>query len=95
MAGEWVETVSLDDYLERMPEGQKHIYYITADTAAAASHSPHLEVFKKKGIEVLLLADRVDEWLVSHLTEYKEKQLRSVAKGELDLGDLEDKEDKK
>ena len=88
------ETVSLDQYIERMAEKQEKIYYITADTPAAARNSPHLEVFKKKDIEVLLLTDRVDEWLVSHFTDYKGKHLQSVAKGELDLGDLEDKEDK-
>ena len=88
------QTVSLDDYLERMPEKQEKIYYITADTLAAARNSPHLEVFKKKDIEVLLLTDRVDEWLMSHLTEYKGKPFRSVAKGQLDLGELEEKEQK-
>lgn len=82
------QTVSLDQYLERMVEGQEKIYYITADTLAAARHSPHLEVFRAKGIEVLLLTDRVDEWLVSHLSEYKGKALQSVAKGDLDLGKL-------
>ncbi len=85
--------VSLDQYIERMVEKQEKIYYITADNLAAARNSPHLEVFKKKGIEVLLLVDRVDEWLVSHFMEYKDKKLQSVAKGELDLGDLADKED--
>ncbi|EGV32395.1 Chaperone protein htpG [Thiorhodococcus drewsii AZ1] len=84
---------SLDGYLERMKEGQDKIYYITADSPAAARHSPHLEVFRKKGVEVLLLSDRVDEWLVSHLTEYKGKSLQSVAKGDLDLGDLADKDE--
>ncbi|NCA69078.1 MAG: molecular chaperone HtpG [Sphingobacteriia bacterium] len=79
---------SLDGYLERMREGQEKIYYITADSAAAARHSPHLEVFRKHGIEVLLLSDRVDEWLVSHLSEYKGKALQSVAKGDLELGEL-------
>jgi molecular chaperone HtpG len=88
------ETVSLDQYIERMAEKQEKIYYITADNLSAARNSPHLEIFKKKDIEVLLLTDRVDEWLVSHFTEYKEKHLQSVAKGELDLGDLEDQEDK-
>jgi molecular chaperone HtpG len=88
------ETVSLDQFLERMAEKQDKIYYITADTLSAARNSPHLEVFKKKDIEVLLLTDRVDEWLVSHLTEYQGKQLQSVAKGALDLGELEDKEEK-
>ncbi len=88
------QTVSLDTYIERMKEGQDKIYYITADSPAAARHSPHLEVFNKKGVEVLLLSDRVDEWLVSHLHEYKGKHLQSVTKGKLDLGDLEDKEEK-
>ena len=88
------ETVSLDQYIERMVEKQEKIYYITADTLSAARNSPHLEVFKKKDIEVLLLVDRVDEWLVSHFTDYKGKHLQSVAKGELDLGELEDKDDK-
>ncbi len=86
------QTVSLDDYIERMQEKQEKIYYITADTFAAAKHSPHLEIFEQKGVEVLLLTDRVDEWLVSHLTEYKEKHIQSVAKGQLDLGELEEKE---
>lgn len=86
------ETVSLDQYIERMQEKQDKIYYITADSYAAARHSPHLEVFNTKDVEVLLLTDRVDEWLVSHLHEYKGKSLQSVAKGQLDLGDIEDKE---
>lgn len=89
------QDVSLDQYLERMPEGQNKIYYITADTPLAARHSPHLEIFRKKGIEVLLLSDRVDEWLVSHLHEYKDKHLQSVAKGDLDLGGLADQEAEK
>lgn len=88
------ETVSLDQYIERMPEKQEKIYYITGDSLAAAKNSPHLEVFKKKDIEVLLLTDRVDEWLVSHLTDYKDKHLQSIAKGQLDLGELEDKQEK-
>jgi len=88
------QTVSLDQYLERMVEGQDKIYYITADTLPAARHSPHLEVLKQKGIEVLLLTDRVDEWLVSHLSEYKGKPLQSVAKGDLDLGKLAGEEAK-
>ncbi len=88
------QVVSLDDYLERMAEKQEKIYYITADSLIAARNSPHLEIFKKKGIEVLLLTDRVDEWLMSHLTEYKEKSLQSVTKGQLDLGELEGEEDK-
>ncbi len=87
------QTVSLDSYIERMKEGQDKIYYITADSHAAARHSPHLEVFRKKGVEVLLLSDRVDEWLVSHLHDYKGKHLQSVTKGKLDLGELADKEE--
>ncbi len=86
------QTVSLDEYIERMQEKQEKIYYITADSYAAALHSPHLEVFKQKDVEVLLLTDRVDEWLVSHLSDYKGKHLQSVAKGQLDLSELEDKE---
>ncbi|MCB1853204.1 MAG: molecular chaperone HtpG, partial [Gammaproteobacteria bacterium] len=88
------DLVSLDQYIDRMQEKQEKIYYITADSYAAALHSPHLEVFRKKDVEVLLLTDRVDEWLVTHLFEYKGKQLQSVAKGELDLGELEEKENK-
>ncbi|MET0070284.1 MAG: molecular chaperone HtpG [Candidatus Thiodiazotropha sp.] len=88
------QTVSLADYVSRMQEGQEKIYYITADSPAAARYSPHLEVLKKKGVEVLLLSDRVDEWLVTSLTEFDGKTLQSVAKGALDLGDLEDKEEK-
>ncbi|MES9928063.1 MAG: molecular chaperone HtpG, partial [Candidatus Thiodiazotropha sp. 6PDIVS] len=87
------QTVSLADYISRMREGQEKIYYITAETPAAARFSPHLEVLKKKDIEVLLLSDRVDEWLVTSLTEFDGKTLHSVAKGALDLGDLEDKEE--
>ncbi len=83
------QTVSLDDYIGRMQEGQEKIYFIAADSHAAAKNSPHLEIFRKKGIEVLLLSDRVDEWLTSHLMEYDGKKLQSVAKGELDLGDDE------
>lgn len=89
------QTVSLENYLERMKEGQDKIYYITADSYAAANHSPHLEIFRKKGIEVLLMWERVDEWLMSHLNEFKGKQFVSVTKGELDLGDLDDEETKK
>jgi len=89
------QTVSLEDYVSRMQEGQEKIYYVTADSFAAAKNSPHLEVFRKKGIEVLLMSDRVDEWLVSHLTEFDGKALVSVAKGELDLGKLVDEEDEK
>ncbi|MCU7801091.1 MAG: molecular chaperone HtpG [gamma proteobacterium symbiont of Lucinoma myriamae] len=89
------QEVSLDDYLSRMKEGQKDIYYITADSFAAAKNSPHLEVFRKKGIEVLLLTDRVDEFLMSSLPSYEEKNIVSVARGELDLGDMENEEEKK
>ena len=88
------QTVSLDDYIGRMQEGQEKIYYVSADSFTAAKNSPQLEIFRKKGIEVLLLSDRVDEWLVSHLTEYDGKQLQSVAKGELDLDDEEIKKEK-
>ena len=88
------ENVSLKDYIARMKDGQEAIYYVTADSFAAAKHSPHLEIFRKKGIEVLLLSDRVDEWLVGGLTEFEGKKLQSVAKGDLDLGKLEDEADK-
>lgn len=88
------QTVSLADYVARMKEGQDKIYYVTADTYAAAKHSPHLEVFRKKGVEVLLLSDRVDEWMLSYLQEFDGKTLQSCAKGGLDLGALEDEKDK-
>jgi molecular chaperone HtpG len=88
------QAVSLEDYIARMKEGQKKIYYVTADSFAAARNSPHLQVFRRKGIEVLLLSDRVDEWLVSHLTEFDGKLLASVAKGELDLDELADEAEK-
>ncbi|QLQ01839.1 MAG: molecular chaperone HtpG [Thiobacillus sp.] len=88
------QVVSLKDYIGRMKEGQSAIYYITADSFAAAQHSPHLEIFRKKGIEVLLLSDRVDEWLASNLNEFDGKPLKSVAKGGLDLGELEDEAEK-
>jgi molecular chaperone HtpG len=88
------QTVSLDDYIARMKDGQEKIYYVTADSFAAAKHSPHLQVFRRKGIEVLLLSDRVDEWLVSHLPEYDGKPLASVAKGELELDKLADEAEK-
>lgn len=91
-SGSEEQTVSLDDYLDRMQEGQDKIYYVAADTYAAAKNSPHLEIFRKKGIEVLLLSDRVDEWLTAHLMEYDGKRLQSVAKGELDLGTDEESE---
>ncbi|MDN6179523.1 MAG: molecular chaperone HtpG [Halomonas subglaciescola] len=86
---------SLADYVERMKDGQQKIYYIVADGFNAAKSSPHLEIFRKKGIEVLLLSDRIDEWLMSHLTEFDGKSLTDVAKGELDLGDVEDADEKK
>ena len=84
------QNVSLTEYVSRMKPGQDKIYYVTAETFQAAKNSPHLEIFRKKGIEVLLLADRVDEWLVSHLRDFDGKTLQSVAKGGLDLGELED-----
>ena len=86
--------VSFADYVGRMKEGQEAIYYITADTLAAAKGSPQLEVFRKKGIEVLLLTDRVDEWMLSHLYEFEGKPLQSVAKGAVDLGKLQDEQEK-
>ena len=89
------QNVSLEDYVGRMKEGQEKIYYVTADSFSAAKNSPHLEVFRKKGIEVLLLSDRIDEWLVSSLTEFDDKTLQSVAKGDLDLGKLDGEEEKK
>ncbi|MDH5473026.1 MAG: molecular chaperone HtpG, partial [Gammaproteobacteria bacterium] len=88
------QDVSLENYVSRMKDGQEKIYFITADSFAAAKNSPHLEVFRRKGIEVLLLSDRVDEWLVEHLTEFDGKKLQSVAKGDLDLGEIEDEADK-
>ena len=88
------QTVSLDDYISRMKEGQDKIYYVTASSFNAAKNSPHLEIFNKKGIEVLLLSDRVDEWLVGYLTEFESKKLQSITKGKLEL-DLDDKEDSK
>ena len=89
------DSVSLADYVSGMKEGQEKIYFVTAETFSAAKNSPHLEIFRKKGIEVLLLSDRVDEWLVSNLHEFEGKQLQSVAKGDLDLGKLEDADEKK
>ena len=88
-----VQDVTLEDYIGRMKDGQEKIYYITSDSYTAACSSPHLEVFRKKGIEVLLMHDRVDEWLVSHLAEFDGKSLVSVAKGDLDLGKLQDKDE--
>ncbi|MBF0631890.1 MAG: molecular chaperone HtpG [Magnetococcales bacterium] len=89
------QEVSLKDYVGRMKPDQEKIYYVTAESFPAAKNSPHLEIFRKKGIEVLLLSDRVDEWLVNHLTEFEGKSLQSVAKGGLDLGKLENEEEKK
>ncbi len=87
-------SISLETYSQRMKSGQEKIYFVTADNLKAAKNSPHLEVFRKKGIEVLLLHDRIDEWLVSNLTEFEGKPLQSVAKGGLDLGGLEDETEK-
>lgn len=89
------QNVSLEQYIARMKEGQDKIYYVVADSFQAAKSSPHLEIFRKKGIEVLLLSDRVDEWMMSHLTEFDGKQLASITRGDLDLGDLDDEESKK
>ena len=89
------QNVSLDDYISRMQEGQDKIYYITAENYASAKNSPHLEIFRRKGLEVLLLSDRVDDWLVGYLTDYEGKHLQSVAKGDLDLGALANEEEKK
>jgi len=94
-ANEAAQTVSFADYVSRMKEGQDKIYYVTADSFAAASNSPHLEIFRKKGIEVLLLSDRVDEWMLSYLREFDGKPLVSVAKGGLDLAELADEDEKK
>ncbi|QJQ00498.1 molecular chaperone HtpG [Herbaspirillum rubrisubalbicans] len=90
-----VQNVALADYVGRMKEGQDKIYYVTAETWQAAKNSPHLEIFRKKGVEVLLLTDRVDEWMLSFLTEFEGKELASVAKGGLDLGKLENEAEKK
>lgn len=89
------QTVSLADYVSRMKEGQDKIYYVSAETYSAASNSPHLEIFRKKGLEVLLLSDRVDEWMLSYLREFEGKSLASIAKGGLDLDSLADEEEKK
>ncbi|MDD5412347.1 MAG: molecular chaperone HtpG [Methylobacter sp.] len=89
------QDVSLETYVSRMKEGQDKIYYVTADSFSAAKNSPHLEIFRKKGIEVLLMSDRIDEWLVSNLDEFDGKHLQSVAKGDLDLDVLDDEEAKK
>jgi molecular chaperone HtpG len=89
------QIVSLTDYIGRMKDGQDKIYYIAGESFAAAKNSPHLEIFRKKGLEVLLLTDRVDEWLMSHLTEFEGKHLQSVAKGALDLDKIASEEEKK
>jgi molecular chaperone HtpG len=89
------QVTSLEQYVARLKEGQDKIYYVTADNYVAAKNSPHLEIFRKKGVEVLLLTDRVDEWMLSFLTEFEGKELVSVAKGGLDLGALEDEAEKK
>ncbi|MBQ4879693.1 molecular chaperone HtpG [Pseudoalteromonas luteoviolacea] len=92
---ESTQNVSLAQYIERMQEGQDKIYYVVADSFATAKSSPHLEIFRKKGIEVLLMSDRVDEWMMGHLTEFDGKQFQSITRGDLDLGNLEDEESKK
>ncbi len=89
------QSQTLESYVSRMKEGQEKIFYITAETFNAAANSPHLEVFRKKGVEVLLLSDRVDEWLMSHLNEFDGKQFADIARGDLDMGKLDDDEDKK
>src|SRR5690606_28307503 len=89
------QTVTLSDYVGRMKEGQDKIYYVSAESYAAAAHSPHLEIFRKKGLEVLLLSDRVDEWMLTYLREFDGKSLVSIAKGGLDLESLADDDEKK
>jgi molecular chaperone HtpG len=92
--GDAKQDQSLEDYVGRMKEGQQEIFYVCADNHNTAKHSPHLEVFRKKGIEVLLLSDRIDDWLMSHLNEFDGKPLRDVTKGELDLGAMDTEEEK-
>jgi molecular chaperone HtpG len=89
------QNVSLDDYIERMQEGQDKIYYVVADNYNTAKNSPHLEIFRKKGIEVLLLTDRIDDWMMSQIFNYNEKAFQDVAKGELDLNETASEEEKK
>jgi molecular chaperone HtpG len=89
------QKVSLKDYVERMPESQKSIYYVIADSYMTAKSSPHLEIFRKKDIEVLLLSEPIDEWVTTHLSEFDSKKLQSVNKGELDLGDIQEEDEKK
>lgn len=91
-ADEATQNVSLKDYVERMQEGQDAIYYVVADNHVTAKNSPHIEVFRKKGIEVLLLSDRIDDWLMGHLSEFDGKALKDIAKGELDLGNSTEEE---
>ncbi|MGM0451371.1 MAG: molecular chaperone HtpG [Pseudomonadota bacterium] len=93
--GETTQNVSLDDYVARMKEGQEKIYFLTADSHQAAKASPHLEIFRKKGIEVLLLTDRIDEWMMGYLSEYEGKHLQDISRGELDLDEVESEEEKK
>jgi molecular chaperone HtpG len=93
--GESTQSVSLEDYVSRMKEGQEKIFFITAESHGAGIGSPHLEIFRKKGIEVLVLSDRIDEWMISYLSEFDGKHLQDVTKGELDLGKVEDEEEKK
>ena len=88
-----IQSVSLDDYIARMKEGQEKIYYVSGENHLAVKNSPHLEIFRKKGIEVLLLSDRVDEWLTGYLSEYEGKSLESIARGDLDLGKVEGSDD--
>ncbi|NPU93413.1 MAG: molecular chaperone HtpG [Gammaproteobacteria bacterium] len=95
LSGTSEQTVGLDDYIGRMKEGQDKIYYITAENYNAAANSPHLEIFRKKGIEVVLMYDRVDEWMMGQLFDYKGKSFINIAKGDLDLGAIETEEDKK
>ena len=89
------QNVSLSSYIERMQEGQEKIYYVTAENYNTAKNSPHLEIFRKKGIEVLLLTERIDEWMMSHIFDFDGKSFQDVAKGELDLGEKENEEEKK
>ncbi|KZY86751.1 molecular chaperone HtpG, partial [Oleiphilus sp. HI0072] len=93
--GDSKQTVSLAQYIERMQESQDKIYYVSAESYAAGISSPHMEIFRKKGIEVLVLSDRVDGWMISYLSDFDGKHLQDITKGELDLGDIEDEEDKK
>ncbi|PAU80614.1 molecular chaperone HtpG [Halovibrio salipaludis] len=93
--GETTQNVSLDDYVARMKEGQEKIYFLTSDSHQAAKSSPHLEIFRKKGIEVLLLSDRIDEWMMGYLSEYEGKHLQDISRGDLDLDEVESEEEKK